>query len=652
MLNKRILAGVFILGSFFMPAGGGIAGTNGGPWPMFGHDARHTGQSEYVEKGSADNPYYWRTPMGFPDPSLLETNTSPASPTSSAAVGSDGIIYAGVGHNSDDVPLGVRALYPEPDKPDADRAKWTYATNNAYVQSSPAIGSDGTVYIGSDDYSLYALDPNSFVEDQALKNYKWQYRTSGKVRSSPVIGSDGTIYVGSDDSYLYALSPDGNLKWLYKTDNGVESSPAIGSDGTIYVGSDDSYLYAIDPNGNRKWRYPTGNMVRSSPAIGSDGTIYAGSDDSYLHAITPNGTLKWRYGTGSKVRSSPAISSDGTIYVGSDDGFLYAINPDGTARWSPPYNGGGSIRSSPAISSDGTIILMSGLIYALNPDGTLKWSNMLPSVTVYSSPVIDANGAVYVNANNYLYAFRVTDTGGNIYGIVRNMATDAGAAVKISVLPPQVQNRWETDSGAGGYYLLSRSYPDNWNPDNIFNLTVSGAGYQTVIIPSVALKVGDAIPLDILIPTMGTLAITREALKPAIVGKSYKDRAWVTGGTYPYSFSKSHGTLPPGCTLDAATGSITGTPTAPGSYTFGIKVGDHQSPPVEREREYTIYVMPSGSRGDIDGDGRLSIGDAILGLRALSGMTDLPTLHPEGSNGAKISLQGIIYIIQSLAGMR
>ncbi|AEH51461.1 PQQ-binding-like beta-propeller repeat protein [Pseudothermotoga thermarum] len=65
---------------------------------------------------------------------------------------------------------------------------------------------------------------------------KWMYKTGGSVESSPVIGSDGTIYVGSWDKNVYALDPNGTLKWRFETDDRVISSPAIGSDGTIYVG--------------------------------------------------------------------------------------------------------------------------------------------------------------------------------------------------------------------------------------------------------------------------------------------------------------------------------------------------------------------------------------------------------------------------------
>lgn len=74
---------------------------------------------------------------------------------------------------------------------------------------------------------------------------KWKFKTDGLVKSSPAIGKDGTIYVGSEDKYVYAINPDGTLKWKFLTDGSVYSSPAIGEDGTIYVGSYDGNLYAI-----------------------------------------------------------------------------------------------------------------------------------------------------------------------------------------------------------------------------------------------------------------------------------------------------------------------------------------------------------------------------------------------------------------------
>jgi len=80
---------------------------------------------------------------------------------------------------------------------------------------------------------------------QSVSSKQWAFETGSSVTSSPAIGSDGTIYVGSWDDNLYAINPDGSKKWAFKTGSYVSSSPAIGSDGTIYVGSWNDTLYAI-----------------------------------------------------------------------------------------------------------------------------------------------------------------------------------------------------------------------------------------------------------------------------------------------------------------------------------------------------------------------------------------------------------------------
>jgi outer membrane protein assembly factor BamB len=46
---------------------------------------------------------------------------------------------------------------------------------------------------------------------------KWHFTTGGDVYSSPAIGTDGTIYVGSNDNNLYAINPDGTYKWHFTT---------------------------------------------------------------------------------------------------------------------------------------------------------------------------------------------------------------------------------------------------------------------------------------------------------------------------------------------------------------------------------------------------------------------------------------------------
>jgi hypothetical protein len=64
------------------------------------------------------------------------------------------------------------------------------------------------------------------------------------------------------------------------------------------------------------------------------------------------------------------------------------------------------------------------------------------------------------------------------------------------------------------------------------------------------------------------LAITPETLPNAIVGTPYSQTLAATGGTPPYSWAIQSGGLPGLLTLNAATGQITGMPTAPGSWVF------------------------------------------------------------------------------------
>ncbi len=86
------------------------------------------------------------------------------------------------------------------DKKKPGTVLWEFETG-LYVLSSPAIGSDGTVYVGSDDRKLHAINGKSGVK-------LWEFKTGGSVLSSPAIGPDGTVYVGSNDYKLYAIKTD------------------------------------------------------------------------------------------------------------------------------------------------------------------------------------------------------------------------------------------------------------------------------------------------------------------------------------------------------------------------------------------------------------------------------------------------------------
>jgi len=251
--------------------------------------------------------------------------------------------------------------------------------------ATPAIGSDGTLYVGSFDGTFFALTPAGQI--------KWKFKAGREVHSSAAVGDDGTIYFGSRDGKLYALTLAGKLKWTFATAGWVDASPALGADGTIYFGSWDKHFYAVNPDGSLKWKFTTGALVDSSPAIAADGTIYFGSHDQKFYALTPDGRARWTYPTGGGIISSPALGADGAIYFSSLDGNLYALNPDGTRRWQT--HTGGSSASSPVLDETGRIYLSAGHTQCFSPAGQFLWEWVADADLGISAAA--ARGQVYLS---------------------------------------------------------------------------------------------------------------------------------------------------------------------------------------------------------------------------------------------------------------
>ncbi|MFG2192068.1 PQQ-binding-like beta-propeller repeat protein [Streptomyces sp. NPDC048639] len=269
------------------------------------------------------------------------------------------------------------------------RRRWEFATGGPVTGALTAT--DGTVYAGSKDRSLYALDAETGEQ-------RWQFTAGNGVYSGPVVAG-GVVYVGSADYNLYALdTATGAKRWEFPTGDEVNSSPTVAG-GVVYVGSDDRHLYAVDARTHeRRWAFRADGWFRSSPVV-AWGAVYAGSRDGSLYAVEARtGAQRWRFPTGGEVKSSPAIA-DRIVYAGSYDGTLYAVDCDtGERRWA--FATGGGVGSSPAVSG-GVVYVGSddGKVYALDArSGSPRWKSTVGNV-VYSSPVV-AGGTVYVGAKD------------------------------------------------------------------------------------------------------------------------------------------------------------------------------------------------------------------------------------------------------------
>ena len=319
-----------------------------------------------------------------------------------AAIGNDGTLYIG---SADSFVYAI--------DPTNGAVKWKFQADSSLDGTGGALGPDGTFYVG-DTTSLYAIDTKTGTQ-------KWKFKTGGFVLSSPVIANNnvyfGSFYVqaigegdpsGPYDGHVFALdAATGTLKWSYLTDGAVGASPALGPDGTIYIGSYDGKVYAFDGiTGKVRWTYQTGAPIQSSAAIGSNGLLYVGSHDSNLYALdTQTGKLAFKVTTGQRIVSSPGIGADGTVYFGSWDGNLYSVNGStGAVNWkffTSTTAAPGLNDMSPCIGGDGTIYYetnMGGVLYALNgATGAVNWKINIDALN-YASIALDPNGTLYVGS--------------------------------------------------------------------------------------------------------------------------------------------------------------------------------------------------------------------------------------------------------------
>ncbi len=314
--------------------------------------------------------------------------------------------------------------------------KWNFVTAKN-VESSPSLGPDGTIYFGSYDGNLYAINPDGskkyqfpmgtigrssfLVTSQPYTTIigggyggiiygfdpnglipKWSYDLGYPLYGSPVLGGS-TIYLAPfsmkwgkyyPGQVIALFVPDGTFRWQFQTVGQTISSGAVGQDGTIYMGvysNDPEGFYAINPDGSQKWTFPLGGTWHS-PALAADGTIYING-----YAINPDGSQKWK---SPLVDGEMVVGADGTVYGGGSSGGdygLFALNPnDGSKKWA--FTEGGA-SSAPAVGADGNIYYASGAnFFAVKPDGTRKWVCPTPAgnIVSYSAPVIAPDGTIYV----------------------------------------------------------------------------------------------------------------------------------------------------------------------------------------------------------------------------------------------------------------
>jgi len=134
--------------------------------------------------------------------------------------------------------------------------RWKYKTQGA-VNSSPAVFAD-TIFVVSADGNLYALGAGDGKLKWKFATAGERRFTAPGIHgatprtelmpdpfdvflSSPTVVA-GTVFFGSGDHHVYALdAASGALRWKFETGNVVHASPAV-ADGIVYIGSWDRNL--------------------------------------------------------------------------------------------------------------------------------------------------------------------------------------------------------------------------------------------------------------------------------------------------------------------------------------------------------------------------------------------------------------------------
>ena len=133
--------------------------------------------------------------------------------------------------------------------------------------------------------------------------------------------------------------------------------------------------------------------------------------------------------------------------------------------------------------------------------------------------------------------------------------------------------------------------------------------------------------------TPATLAITPGAATGLKVGASYSQANPASGGVGPYTYSLRAGAFVPGTTLNSGTGTVSGTPTVAGSFSYIVRVTDSQAPAVTADTPVTTVTIAKG-------DQTVAFTSAAPGAAAVGGANYNVTASASSGLGVTFSLDG------------
>jgi hypothetical protein len=268
-------------------------------------------------------------------------------------------------------------------------------------------------------------------------------------------------------------------------------------------------------------------------------------------------------GTG-KASSSPTVTTNGGSHI-----TVSGNMPNGTTQ--SPYN---------------TVVSVSG---GSNPyQFSTLWGALPPGLTLNATTGTISGTPVQSGTYNFSVAatdLPRNDSGDHRFTIVVAQGSQSNISVTISPTSATVsaggtQQFSATVSGSGNVAVHWKTTAGSISTNGLLSVPATGVTSLTVTAMSIAdptKTASSAVTVTSGGGGNGNPTITTTSVPDATSGDPYSTTLSATGGTTPYTWSISSGSLPSGLTMSSSTGAITGTTSKTGTFSFTAKVTDSTS---------------------------------------------------------------------------
>jgi outer membrane protein assembly factor BamB len=221
-------------------------------------------------------------------------------------------------------------------------------------------------------WTQFRMGPqNNAVVGGALST-SWRVETGGQISASPTV-VDGTLYVGNNNGSLYAIdTATGTILWVARVPNPLMSAPLVYNDLVIVgegdptsrtsspsepvmVGQGPSALIGFDrSSGSVRWQTALSGSAMPTPAI-IDGILVNHDGAGWINGLDPaTGAKRYQHWIGSMASMSAILPLDNGDFVttGVGTNAAWRLHADGGAIvWRSPFSKGASgIGDCPAVS--------------------------------------------------------------------------------------------------------------------------------------------------------------------------------------------------------------------------------------------------------------------------------------------------------------